>query len=248
MGRSEIWQMSFTGDMEFALLDAYDDDGGDDAPLIPEVLERIIPDFSEFGSVNCKDHLGETKRETQSCLGADKQVTWRCVCCRTVFGQPTMHLLPCRHLICRDCLNTKVLGLHKLIFREDSNTDPTSLQESSELPLTPSAASKDSVEALEALAARCKVEFTCCGQYMNLERYMLCMESRRAEEYWLGFQFMTMPKCRASRKKCAWPDCRAFISPACFFESNSFVRAYCVMCKANSLMLGDGDDDLRWAA
>lgn len=207
-----------------------------------------IPQFEHCGKDNCNNHHypGIQWGPDRQFLGLDRAVNMHmlhCYGCCQPKSIVSLHILPCNHALCHDCLNKTVELLHEnLQSGEVTHALGNALLRGGLAKQTDSAVLDNEVSELEH-AALTMAGFFCCGQAIHLERFLYCMDREVALQFWLDTEYLLASFQQDPLDHCGWPDCGAFVPRWCIFEDMDGYGQdilHCPTCTGNSQFIRDG--------
>ncbi|KAK4040617.1 hypothetical protein C8A01DRAFT_15520 [Parachaetomium inaequale] len=222
----------------------------DDNPLPPPAsVSEAIPPFHLHGERECGDHQHDASNSNFAKYlqrqGKDKSTAWNVACCnchaRVTLNQ--LHDLPCGDLICRDCVLVKVFSV-KLKTEQNREKIQEARAKMGDIDrLFYHARDMTLRQKKEHIRRHEKLQqsvlrlagFTCCGVYMELDRFLSCLNPDLSRDLWLAIEWVH--DSLAEQRACAWPDCGAYLPVCCKYSrpGDSARRWHCVACQGNSM-------------
>ncbi|KAK4246652.1 hypothetical protein C7999DRAFT_41979 [Corynascus novoguineensis] len=237
----------------------YFEGDADDGPLPPpKHVAEAIPPFHLHGERQCGDHRHDTSGSILERYlerqGKQASAVWNLACsnCRARTTLNQLHDLPCGDLICRGCLQVKVLSIklgidanHERIWQARTTMEGIEHCFRQNLRMTQSQ-KRALIQGYGQLRRRVLrlAGFTCCGKNMKLYRFMSCLSPKPSRDLWIITQWVRDPP--SNQRVCGWPDCGAYVPICCTYllPGGEGLRWHCVICQGNSM---DCERDLRSA-
>ncbi|KAH8911284.1 hypothetical protein BR93DRAFT_325777 [Coniochaeta sp. PMI_546] len=208
-----------------------------------------IPEWKRCGKHNCGNHHYTDLLPLRLDQPVSKH-TLHCYGCNQSQILVSLHILPCYHALCRDCLNRMAIRIHETLQTKKAQVDNAlanaflrreigMLTENAQF-----AAQMAEEEGTLFRDAGTMAGYTCCGQPMRLASFLYCMDPGVALIFWQDFEYMLAPQDR--RNHCGWPDCRAFVPNRCGFTDTTEFGPdilHCPTCKGNGQLIYQADSD-----